>query len=689
MKHIVFARYRYGLLAAVILSFPLAATADDQVIDHHDQNPHHHNHSKSTPEMEELFVTASPHIKARLDVLQGSNLLNLDQLEQKMAPTIGETLSGIPGISSTFFGPGASRPIIRGLGGDRIRILTNGIGSIDAASTSPDHAVSINPLTAERVEILRGASTLLYGGNAVGGVVNIIDGRIPGLIPESPVSGRARASYNSVTKNYATGATLNAILGGSGEQAIVAHMDGFYSHSADYDIPDFAKSRLLRAQGGKAGAFGTVPDSDVRNKGGAIGISWIGQDALLGVSYNINKSNYGVPTGEVPPVRIDLDQKRFDLKGNLNRDFLIFEEARLRFGYADYRHTELDGPVIGTIFLNKGWEGRLELIQKEIGILHGSMGLQIRKRNFEALGAEAFVPPTRTIQSGVFAVEEVSLDPLTVEFGARFDHQSTRNNTLGINRNFNNISLSAGAAYHLTNDSMIGLSLARTKSAPTAEQLFSNGPHAGTNAYEIGNTDLTTETATNLELTLKQETERLTASVNLYYTWYNDFIAETFTGAQRGGLNILIFHQQDARFYGGELEGHYLLYSQGDRTIKVNISGDFVRAEFTGNKGNLPRIPAKSATLGLSYKDSYFGADANIRLVDSQTELAANELKTDGYSEINLDLSWRPYGEERDFTVRLQGKNLTNADRRQHTSFLKDLIPMPGRSVKLSLTYGF
>lgn len=441
--------------------------------------------------------------------------------------------------------------------------------------------------------------------------------------------------------------------------------------------------------GGEPGTFGNVANSDVESKGGAIGLSWIGQNALFGVSYNINKSNYGVPTGEIPPVRIDLDQKRFDLKGNLNHTFLIFEEARLRFGYADYKHKELEGPAVGTIFLNSGWEGRLEVIQKETGNLHGSMGIQIRRRDFEAIGDEAFVPPTKTFQWGIFAVEEVSLDPVTVEFGARFDHQSTENKTLNINRNFNNISLSAGMAYHLTHDSMVGLSLGRSERAPTAEELFSNGPHLATSAFEIGDTALTKERATNLELTLKQETDRLTASFNLYYTWYQNFIAEIFTGQQRDGLNIQQFRQQDARFYGAELESHYLLYSQDDHSLKINISGDFVRAKFTTNKGDLPRIPAKSASFGLSYTDDYFAAEATVRLVDSQTKLAENELKTEGYSEINLDLSWRPYGEDRDITLRLQGKNLGNADRRQHTSFLKELIPLPGRSVKLSATYGF
>ena len=210
-----------------------------------------------------------------------------------------------------------------------------------------------------------------------------------------------------------------------------------------------------------------------------------------------------------------------------------------------------------------------------------------------------------------------------------------------------------------------------------------------TDAFEIGNINLTQETATSLELTLKQESERFKANINLYHTWYNDFISEDFTGVQRQGLNILEFRQRDARFYGAELDSSFLVFDRGDHELWLKLSGDIVRANFTGGGGNLPRIPAKSANIGFKYDGPYFGASGNIRLVDDQAKLAENEIITRGYTEINLDVFWHPYGEDRDLTFRLQGKNLNNAERRQHTSFLKDLLPMPGRNIKFSLTYGF
>ncbi len=669
----------YSCMIQAIIPISVSSVfADDQP-----RQPHDHGH-----EMEEIFVSGAPHSKSRLDLLQGSSLIGPDELEQRMETTIGETLSGIAGISSSFFGPGASRPVIRGLGGDRIRILINGIGSIDASSISPDHSVAADPLTAERIEILRGASTLLYGSNAVGGVVNIIDGRIPSVIPDSPLSGRTRLGYGSVAEDFSGGLALNARLGGSDERAILLHLDGYFRKSADYDIPGFAKSDFLRRQG-QDSRFGSVENSDVDNRGGAIGLSWIGQAAMLGMSFSLNDSNYGVPGGGEEIIRIVLDQKRFDLKGHLDHDFLIFEEARLRFGYGDYEHTELEGTEIGTVFTNEGWEGRMELIQREMGRLHGSMGLQIRKRDFEAMGDEAFVPPTTTLQWGVFVVEELSLDPVTLEFGARFDHQSVENRRLGQKRTFNNISLSAGAAIHPAADSLIGISLGRTTRAPTAEELFSNGPHLATSAYETGNVNLTREKATSLELTLKQESGNFNANINLYHTWYDNFISEHFTGLGMDGLNNLEFQQKDARFYGAELESSLLVMGRSDHELWLKLSGDIVRAHFTDDGRSLPRIPAKSATLGFEYDGLYFGGSGNIRLVDDQANLAENEIMTRGYTEINLDLFWRPYGQDRDLMLRLQGKNLSNAERRQHTSFLKDLIPMTGRNIKLSLTYGF
>jgi iron complex outermembrane recepter protein len=661
-----------------------------------EKDVHDHGH-----DLDVVISTASPHQKSRFDVLQGSNVLMGDELNKNMEATIGETLSGLPGVSSTFFGPGASRPIIRGLGGDRIRVLINGIGSIDAASTSPDHAVAGDPLTAERVEIMRGASTLLYGSNAVGGVVNIIDNRIPNAVPEMGASGRARLAFDTVTNDRSGGTALNVAV----TDTIVLHVDGYYRRTGDYSIPGFAESAALRAQEEAEEGdeleeeheeqFGSVNNSDVDNKGGTFGIGWVGETATFGASFNLNDSDYGVPGGhahaegeEDELVRINLDQKRFDLKGNIERDFLIFEESRLRFGYADYKHIELEGGETGTSFNNKGWEGRFELIQQKVGDIHGSMGVQLRDREFSAIGEEAFVPPSNMFQWGIFAVEEIEVEPITFEFGARYDHQNTESPTIGIKKSFDNFSFSGGAAIHPTEHDLIGISISRSERSPTPEELFSNGPHLATNAYEVGNLNLTTEKAISAELTLKRNQGPFSGSINIYHTWYQDFIFEQETGLLREELNLLEFQAKDAKFYGAEVEISYKLIEAHDYSILLNASGDFVHARFNDNT-IIPRIPAASANIGIEYQGEIFDASADVRFVGSKTKTAANILPTDDYTSIDLSLTWRPFGSGRNLDVRLQAQNITNVERRQHTSFLKDLVPMPGRNFKLSMNYGF
>lgn len=699
-------------LIAVSFATLLASSASAQETAQREAEGHGHD-------VDVVFVTASPHGKAEFDVLQGSNVLAGDDLEESLSATIGETLTGLPGISSTSFGAGASRPIIRGLGGDRIRVLINGIGSIDAASTSPDHAVAGDPLTAERIEIMRGATTLLYGSNAVGGVVNIIDNRIPTFIPENGVSGKARVSVDSVSNDRSGGGTFNAAV----TDKLVLHVDGYYRKTDNYSIPGYAESDILRAmeeaeheegeeeheelEEEHEEQFGSVENSDLENKGGSVGLAVIGDDFTFGASFNLNDSDYGVPghahheeheegeeeeeeheEHEEEVVRINLDQKRFDLKGDVTRDFLIFQEGRVRFGYADYKHIELEGDEVGTRFTNKGWEGRLEFIQQEIGNVHGSMGIQLRDREFAAIGEEAFTPPNETFQWGAFIVEEISMDPVTFEIGGRYDHQTTESKTVGLKKSFDTFSFSAGAAIHPTENDLVGISASRSERSPTPEELYSNGPHLATSSYEMGNFNLGTEKATSVELTFKRNMERFSGSVNLYHTWYDDFIYQQETGAEIDELHVLQYSARDAKFYGAEIEMGYILVEGQNYTVEMNASGDFLHARFNGGDV-VPRMPATSFNFGLDYKSEYYDLGADVRYVGNKTNTAEDILPTDDYANLDLSATWRPFGSERDLNVRLQALNITNEEQRQHTSFLKDLLPMPGRNFRLSLNYGF
>lgn len=685
-----------------------------------EQSAHDHGHDQDV-----IFVTASPHVKSRFDILQGSSVLSDKELDESIAATVGETLANLPGISSSYFGPGASRPVIRGLDGDRIRVLINGIGSIDAASTSPDHAVAGDPLTAERIEVIRGASTLLYGNNAVGGVVNIIDNRIPFFAPENGASGKMRFSGDTVSNDRSAGAALNVELA----EGLVMHVDGYFRQTDNFDIPGYAESEVLREmeeaeheeheeeheelEEAHEEQFGTVENSNIDNKGGSFGMGWVGENANFGFSVSLNESDYGVPGhghhGEEheeeeheeeehheehheehgdEAVRINLDQKRFDLKGDITQDFLIFDETRMRFGYADYKHVEIEGEEIGTTFTNKGWEGRLELVQKEIDNLHGSMGMQFRKRDYSAIGEEAFVAPNDTFQWGVFAVEEVEMDNVTLEVGGRFDRQTTENKTLNIKRSYNSVSFSGGAAIHPTENDLIGVSLSRSERAPTAEELYSDGPHLATSAYELGNLNLDTEKAISAELTMKHQDDRFSGSINLYHTWYQDFIYKEENGDEIDELHVLEYNAQDAKFYGAEVELDYTLLQEENYSVVLSAVGDFVHARFNDDS-IVPRIPAASGSVGIDYLSEYFDAGADVRYVASKTKTAEEVLPTDDYTSIDLSATWRPYGDEQDLNVMFQALNITDAERRQHASYLKDLLPMPGRNFRLTLNYGF
>ncbi|MDG1004606.1 MAG: TonB-dependent receptor, partial [Emcibacteraceae bacterium] len=649
--------------------------------------------------------------KSTDNLLQGNTILSGDTLDKRLGATIGETLANLPGISSTFFGPGASRPIIRGQGGDRIRVLINGIGSIDASTTSPDHAVAGDPLTADRIEIIRGASTLLYGNNATGGVVNIIDNRIPNAIPDGGVNGKARLSFDSVSNDRSGSASVNVGI----SKNIALHVDGYKRRTGNYTIPGFVESKAFRAaeeaeEEGHEGEEhaekkGTVENSDIDNKGGTFGIGWIGENAIFGASFSLNDSNYGVPGhgahgeeeeghdeeeghGEEEVVRVNLDQKRFDLKGNIENDFMIFEESRIRFGYADYKHIEMENGAPGTTFKNKGWEGRVELVQKPIGALQGSMGIQLRNREFSALGEEAFVAPNTTFQWGVFAVEEIDLDPVIFEVGGRYDQQKTKNLTLGTNKTFHNLSFSAGASINPTESDMIGIHLSRSERSPNPEELYSNGPHLATKAYEVGNLNLKTEKATSAEFSFRRDTGAFSSTVNIYHTWYKDYIYEYATGLKTNNLSRFEYRAKDAKFYGAELGLNYTLIETQDYSLHLSGSADFVHARFSNN-GIIPRMPAASGNFGIEYKSDIFDIGGNLGVTGSTKKTVTNILPTDGYTTVDLSATWRPFGSERDLNVRLQALNITNAERRQHTSYLKDTVPLPGRNFRLSMNYGF
>jgi iron complex outermembrane recepter protein len=658
---------------------------------------------------EEILVTASPDARSQDEIAQPTSVLSGEELMLEMQPTLGETLSQQPGVTSTFFGPGASRPVIRGLGGDRIRVLEGGLGTGDASTTSPDHAVSVDPLAAEQIEVLRGPATLLYGSSAVGGVVNVIDNRVPDHMPGEPISGTVELRGGTVSDERGGGASFDGALG----RRFAWHADFVKRETDDYEIPGFAESAALRAEEGEEGeeheqARGTAENSATDTEAGAVGLSWIGNDAFLGVAIRQHESLYGIPGGhahhegeegeeeeeeEEERIRVDLEQQRWDLRGGLTRPFGIFRGANVRFGKTDYEHRELEGEETGTIFLNDSWEGRIELLQRSFGPVSGSIGVQAQSRDFEAIGEEAFVPPTQTDSWAVFTFQEIVRGPWRLQLGGRYERQDVAADAADLivnDRSFDGLSGSAGLVWQPERDDYsIGLSLARSTKLPNAEELFSNGPHLATSAFEIGNPDLEEETSLGLDLTFRKTSGPLTGEINLFVNRFDDFIFESFTDEEEDGLTVFRYVQQDAEFRGAELSGVYELFHDEPYHVDVEFGTDFVRAELRETGDPLPRIPSQRYHLGFHYRGEKIQGRIEGQHVEEQDRVATFERPTDGYTLLNASIGYRFFTSTMVYDVLLRGTNLTDEEARNHVSFLKDLVPLPGRDLSLAVRLTF
>ena len=655
---------------------------------------------------DEIIVTGSPIAHPEHESIIAASVLTAEDLASRGEASIGELLRREPGVSSTFFGPAASRPVIRGLGGDRVSVLDAGIGSIDASSVSDDHAVAVEPATAERIEIVRGAATLYYGSSAAGGVVNVFDGRIPDSVPEGGIDGALRTSLGSVDDSVEAAGGFNLLAGKFGETNLVLHGEGYFRDTSDYEIPGFAESARLRAaeedEGGdehdeEEEAFGIVPNTAMESKGGSVGASLVFPDGFIGVSAKIARSLYGVPGHhhhhdeedeeeheEEESVAIDLEQERYDLMGEFNKPFWFIDTTKIRFGYADYTHQELEGTEVGTTFNNKGYEGRIEFLEKQFGNFKGASGFQFKHRDFEAIGDEAFTPPNVTDQYGVFTVREYETDSWHVQLAGRYEHTASEAKSVDLRRSFDAFSVSAGLGIEPADNLFFGVNLLRTERPPAPEELFSNGPHLATNAYEIGDPDLGKEIARGVDATLHGEFGRLSVTVNGFYTDYNDFVALIPSGAEIDELPVFEFEARDAVFKGFETLAEADLFSTGGFDVAARAQVDYVRASFKSG-GDVPRIPPLRSLLGFEATSSHLDLRGEVEIFADQNRIAGDELRTDGSQMVNLSAVWRPGGEDHGLSVQLRADNVTNVDARLHTSFLKDVAPLPGRNLKLVL----
>jgi len=633
----------------------------------------------------------------QLDMLAGTSVLQGAELQRSLAGQVGEVLAKIPGVSASSFSPGASRPVLRGFQGDRVRVLEDGIGSIDASNTSADHAVTIDPLTADRIEVLRGPAVLLYGSSAIGGAVNVIGKRIPLRVPDEPVHFDGLAAADTAFDLREAGASADLPLASEW----VLHLDGSWRETDDVEIPGYQLTGPLRAEllaeaeslpPGEAQALreaadhrGTVPGSATRTKSAGAGLAWIGGGASVGISAGYYDTSYGVPTlpggGEDEPVTIGLEQKRLDLRGSFDIGGGPFERATTRWGYSDYTHTEFEGDQPGTTFFVDGVEGRLELVQRERGGWRGSLGGQYLHRNFDAVGDEAFVPPNTTEQWALFTLQEVASGPFEAEFGGRFEHSDV--STPAASRAMSLLSGAFGLSWTSDGGLKIGINGSRAQRAPTAEELFADGPHVATQQYELGNPALGKESAWGIEAYVRGKLGPADVSLAVYRNWFDGFIYLTDSGTAIDGLPVFAQVQGKVDWSGVEGEASLPLYRADGYTIVADIKGDYVRASLAGG-APLPRIPPLSLLGGLEFQSDAIDVRGEVEWIARQDRIAAYETPTGGFATANLSIAWKPIRGGDNLTVMLQGENLFDATGRRHASFTKDFVPLAGRNVKLS-----
>ena len=644
------------------------------------------------------------------DMTTPTAVLEGDELVRRREATLGETLGSEPGITSSHFGAGASRPIIRGMDGPRVKVLSDGAELHDASTISPDHAVASEPLLATQIEVLRGPSALVYGGGAVGGVVNVLDGKVPTAIPQKGIEGSAELRANT---GAGEGAGAFSLTGGAGNLAV--HVEGVARDAGDYRVgkgwaPDGEPTRK-------------VPGSFNRTDTGSVGLSWVGERGYLGAAYTRQAARYGLPGhnhsfegchthgthlhcgahdeedghdhgaeehGDVPVV--DLRSERLDIRGELRNPFTGFSALRLRAGVTDYVHDEVEDGAIATTFKNKAYDTRIELQHEPIAGFKGVVGLQTSQRKFSAIGEEAYVQPTVTRKTGLFVLEEYRLNDWygdwRFEAALRHDRQTAEalasGSAGGTERSHNGTSASLGAVWKFTPGYQVGTSFTRASRAPSAEELYARGLHMATSTYERGNANLRSETSQNIDLSLKKTSGDTTFGVSVFRNRISNYIYGR-TLDEVDGLQLLQYSQADATFTG--IEGQ--VRQRVTRNMGVTLFGDTVRAKLDGG-GLLPRIPATRAGVRLDANWNAWEGQVEWVQVARQNRVAAFETATPGYGMLNLGVSYRgQLSSGTPWQVYLKANNLTDRLAYAHTSFIKNAAPLLGRNITVGVKVAF
>ena len=681
------------LVTAILLALPAAARADAPEADG--------KHAHDTATLDAIEVTASPLRNAIDDLARPVSVLAGEELDARRAGTLGETLERQSGVQSSYFGAGVGRPIIRGQDGARVQVLSSGSRSLDVSTVSADHAVTIEPFLADQIEVLKGPATLLYCSGAIGGAVNVVDGRIPTAPAGQAVTGRAEIRHGSAADENVGMARMDADAG-----ALTLHVDAFRRDGGDYRIPGFAFSPALVAEELAEGkelehfARGRLPNSALQTQGGGLGASWFGDGAWFGASAGTYRTNYGIPAGahaheaggeakseDAPEiVRLDMRQDRFEFRGGL-RDVGPLQEINYRVTRSLYEHTEFEGDEVGTVFENTGTEARIEAVQSEFNGWRGAFGLQHGHRDFSAVGEEAFVPPSVTRDIGVFVLQERDFGDFKLELGARHDRVRVEpDGDDAVSRGATSLAL--GGLWHVSESVHLSLNLDRAERAPTAEELFSNGPHIATQSFEVGDADLDVEASASAEIGLHLHQGRFEGKVSAYQSRFRDYIYLADAGLTQDDLPVRPWVQGDATFTGWELEGSMDLFENSSGLWQLRLFADAVDAKLDDG-GRLPRIAPARVGADLAWSLDGWRARVGAVRVAGQDDVAELETATPGYVRVDAGLAYHWDVGSAGWEAFFEGRNLTHKDARVHTSYLKDVAPLPGRNLAVGVRVTF
>lgn len=680
--------------------------------------------------LQEVIITATPLRTTTLETAQPVLLLSADLLRRSLATNLGDTLANQPGLSSTSFGPIASRPVIRGQGGLRVQVYQDGAETLDVAALSDDHAVSIDPAFADRIEVLHGPAALMYGSASAAGAVNVVTDRLPLRNTDGPIETRLELRGDSANDERAVALRSGGHLG-SGWQWRV---DGFSKRSGDLSIADFVESPALRAELAAEGETvgderGELHNTDAKSEGGSVGLGWSGDSLAVALSLSGYRNDYGLPEGghahgehtdeldgldadhaDHEDVRIDLEQHRVDLAGEWRPTAGWIERWSLRLARNDYEHAEIEDSIPATRYGQLGYETRLTADRRSDDVGRGVLGLQYRDLDFAALGDEAFLPPSRTRSLGLFFFEERRFGALLVEAGARWERQTLDAHDAASSRYRDDaVSASIGSVWTSSPQTRWSLQLTRTQRHPTATELYADGAHLALQRYELGNADLGVETARTVDLAWRHNDadDRWQSKISLFVSDYRDYIFAAPLGLDDDhaehahehdhdhgeALREVEYRATDARFHGLEAEWSIReLAKVAQGGLGLRLFGDLVRARDADGHA-LPQIPPLRIGGELNWSRGPWRVGLESLWHDAQTRLADNELRTDGYNLLAADIAYRhTYRHGAGAATMLwflRGQNLLDEDARRHASPLKDVAPLAGRAVSAGVRVEF